>query len=394
MLIETKIKFYFRENENEKNFEATADYLKTLSKILYYVPNVSLHQVNVITELTIHLTKRFPEMKLRNENYTTSALKATFVNMSKLDKKLQQDYFNTFCKYIQINTFFLYYYIYFILHSFLVREGILWSCSHTLLVDIELQQEFQKTSEQPISYKNYLPLWCSLFDIDNKEEYSKGLILQIFNEFVNVLISFIDKLNLNVTIQENNFFSNDFFLLKADNETDFRFFINLVDLFVDVFDKVEAVLFQDCLEKLLIYLIKCSYKHPLISGFYKLIEVIFKKPDVFIDYEMDLNQSTRELIPQYLSDILEQVCRFSGELQLSCIYLIFNTPPFFISDLVNQTSSVFKIAFEIGSTDLSLAFCALETLENWVKDSSMQCSNDFLKNVVLYTEPYLSSEES
>lgn len=275
---------------------------------------------------------------------------------------------------------------------FPVRDGILWSCSHTLLVDVELQQEIQNLPERPTCYKNYLDLWHTLFEVDKQAEYSAFLIAQIFEEFVTVMMAFIDKLNLEVKAPQDEDSPLDrTFSLEAANETDFRVFINLVDLYVEVFDKVEGYLFQNWTEKLLIYFIKYSYKYPLISAFYKLIESVFKKVD---NETAAFSESTNELITGYLADVLKLVCGFSDELQKSCLYLVLNIPATFVKHLIERIVPVFKIAFNIGLTDLSLAFVALDTLESWMRQPDVRYSNEFLGNVIRYTEPYLASEES
>lgn len=262
------------------------------------------------------------------------------------------------------------------------------------MIDVEFQQEITPDQEN-LSYKNYLPLWQTLFQVNDIAHFDidETLFLRIFDDFVRTLMNFIDKLNLNLTSEENECFSNPLLSMKAANETDYRFFVNLTDLYADIFDSIDSVVFQNWIENLFVYFVKASYKHPLISGFYKFIEVMFKKPDVFNEDE-SIHQSTRDLIAQYLSDVVELVPTYSGELQLSCINLIFSIPSIFISDLTDKLVVVFKIAFHLGLTNLSLAFYALETLENWSKSSGIAFTNEFFTQIVNFLEPYLSSEES
>jgi DNA-dependent protein kinase catalytic subunit len=271
----------------------------------------------------------------------------------------------------------------------LVYEGTLWSCSHALFVDIELQQEIKNLPEYPLCYKNYLPLWHSLFKIEN---YQLEFIQQIFYELVSVLILFIDQLNLNVKPKQNKFLSDTSLSLKAENEADFRYFINLVDLYTQIFEEINIELLENHVERILKCFIKFSYKYPMVSGFYKLIKVIFRKPNIFHDYHTCVSEFTRELIPQYLSDVIQLIYKFSDELQLSCIDLIFNTPVFFITERI-EVIPVFKIALKIGLTDPSLAFCALETLRNWSNSLQNEHLTNFYKNIFSYVEPYLTEED-
>ncbi|XP_023247140.1 DNA-dependent protein kinase catalytic subunit-like [Copidosoma floridanum] len=360
--------YYTKEKEADDDFECVAQFLKALAQFVHYMPDASNYHIGVIIELSIYFVKRYGETKMQNKLHATNALKDTFHHMSNLEKNIQHEYFNSF-----------------------FREGILQSCSHTLLIDVEIKEEIENTKE--LSYKNYLLLWNDLFKMDN-QEYPKFLIYQIFNEMVSVFVSFIDKLNLSIKTCDDETLSGSSFLFKAENELDFLFFINLIDLHSEIFCEVDSCLLQASVEKLLEYFIKCSYKHPMVSGFYKIIKVIFEKPDVFTDYKTSFGKSTRELIPQYLSDVLKLVGGFSDELQLTCIYMIFGSPVFFIKDLIQEMSSIFKIAFHMGLTDLSVAFCALSTLEQWIKSIEYKYPADLIKNIIYYLEPYLSSEES
>lgn len=272
----------------------------------------------------------------------------------------------------------------------LVYKRILWSCSHPLFIDVELQQEIQNLSEHPVCYKDSLQLWHELLKIHNDDE---KLVKSIFKEIISVLFSFVENLNLNVKSQQNKFRPDVSLSHKAYNEAHFRYFINLVDLYVDIFKEVEVTLLQEHVERLLRYFIKCSYKHPLVSGFYKLIEVIFKKLDDLYNYETHFHKYTCELISQYLLDVLQRISGFSDELLLSCIYLVFSTPLFFISDLVDETISIFEIAFKIGlKNNIPLTFCALETLEKWSSSFKDDDLNEFWKNVIVYIEPYFAMQ--
>ncbi|XP_058796465.1 DNA-dependent protein kinase catalytic subunit-like [Phymastichus coffea] len=362
MLAVRALPFYEKE-EIDKDFEMIIDYLQSLSKVLIHMPEVTKHQLNVVIELSICLAKKFPQYTNSFQKYSTKVLKIIFVNISQLDNNLHSEYFVSF-----------------------FYEGILWSCSHAISIDVELQQEIEPNKEN-WSYKNYLLFWQSLFQDEDP------LFLQIFDYFVQTLTTFIDKLNLNLTVEHNECFSNPLLSMKAVNETDYRFFINLTDLYCDIFDSIDSVLFQNWIEKLFIYFIKSSYSHPLVSGFYKFIEVILTKPDVLSEYKETFNRSSSDLISQYLVDIVTLIPTYSGELQLSCINLIFSIPSSFVLDVIDKLTVTFKIAFRIGLTNLSLAFNALETLENWSKNSDIKFSNEFYMQIVHSLEPYLSSEE-
>ncbi|XP_011499969.1 PREDICTED: uncharacterized protein LOC105363866 [Ceratosolen solmsi marchali] len=137
-----------KREQEDKNIQLLPDYLQALSEILNYLPSISLYKLNIIIKFSILNVKKFAELKIRNQTNAIDALKTTFVNIKRLENNLQRQYFHA-----------------------LFYEGTLWSCSHALFVDIELQQEIKNLSEYPLCYKNYLPLWHSLFKIENYQVY-------------------------------------------------------------------------------------------------------------------------------------------------------------------------------------------------------------------------------
>lgn len=228
-----------------------------------------------------------------------------------------------------------------------------------------------------------------MFRIDSKGEFNQ----QIVSEFFSVLILIVDKLNLNIVPQEDKELLSTCWSWKPQNEEDFRGFTNLVDFLIEILVEMEIVQISNWIEKLLTYFIKCSYKYPKVSGFYKLVQAIFNKLDVSCDYSIYCSKYTCELISQYLSDVLQLVVKFSYELQSCCIHLIFSAPLSFIADKMDEMLEIFEIAFKIGRSDLSLASRALETLESWTKNCENQHVND-CKNLVVHLEPYFTEEEA
>uniref|UniRef100_A0ABD2W9S2 non-specific serine/threonine protein kinase n=1 Tax=Trichogramma kaykai TaxID=54128 RepID=A0ABD2W9S2_9HYME len=358
--------YHLKSINDTEYFQELSSYTETLAKILVYSENVFYQQIYVIAELCGHLIKKFYQLCALNKNNVLNSIHNTFLHISKLKQNHQNEYFKHFLK-----------------------EAILWSCSHTLLIDVDVLQELQNLSEPPTCHKNYLPLWYSIFDIENKT--MQPINYTLIEEFIAVVIHFIEKLNLNLKTQDCDDLVGTLVSQKAENGIDFRFFINLVDLCKDVYEKIEVDLLQDHIDGLLVNFIQFSYKNPLISGFYKLIEVIFKKCDTSIDISKILSRSTYESTSRYLLDTLKLVHSFPGELQFSCVSLILSAPVALIENYIKDTVQLFEVAFKMGLNDYSLALCALNALENWIK--KVDFSESFLKLIVNHTEPYFLISE-
>ena len=81
-----------------KDFEYVPEYLQSLSEIMTNLQSPSLNELNTLTKLSILLIKKFSELHISTQNNVISALKSTFVNISKLERRFQQEYFFGTCK--------------------------------------------------------------------------------------------------------------------------------------------------------------------------------------------------------------------------------------------------------------------------------------------------------
>lgn len=274
-----------------------------------------------------------------------------------------------------------------------VYNGIIWTCSHTLLVDAELQRGLNNLPERPLCYKNYLPLWLYLLNPDNYRKH-RHITQNMIDSTIDVGIILIDKLNLNTKMKEDNVFSDIAFSQIAENEADFRTFVNIVDLYVDIINDLNSSLFINTIHKFLMKIISISYKHHLISGFYKLVHAIFKHVCILSNEENEIEIETLEMLYKYLINVLDLIPTFSNELLTTCLYLILNVPLRYVERILNSTIPAFKIAFTFGISDFELACTALNTLEKWTNHLDNQHITLFLQEVVPFLEPYLHSRES
>nr|XP_050866588.1 DNA-dependent protein kinase catalytic subunit-like isoform X1 [Vespula vulgaris] len=362
-----------REDVENIQFENISDYQEALSEILLHVSDVSIGQIKLLIRISIFSIKRYPDFSGIRKTYAISSLIKTIINIASINKILLDE--------------FLYN---------IILDGIVWTCSHTLQIDAELQRELRSLSECPTCYKNYLPLWCELLKPD-RYKYGKILIAQqVFDKLINIYIMLITKVNLNTKIKEDCILSDAALSQTAENETDFRIFLNMVDLMIDIIEQIEPFLLKNTIHKFLYEIIRMSYRYPLVSGFYKLVHAIIKNSEVFstVDNEDNNDTEIRELVHKYLINTLDQIISFSNELFTACLYLIMCMPITYVPNVLNRTIPTFKIAIMMSLNDFDLASVILDTLEKWISHLNREDTKDFLLEIIPNLELFLQSNES
>ncbi|CAL7934054.1 unnamed protein product [Xylocopa violacea] len=359
-----------RDDTEKAHLEDICDYQVALSEIILHMPDLSIDQINIITKLNTLLVKRFPDLPITSQNLAISSLINMIISIGVISKSLLDE-----CLYN------------------LIHEGIAWSCSHTLLIDAELQRGLYDLEELPICYKKYVPLWSQLLNPDRYREHMK-IVQDVVDSTINASMVLIGKLNLRTKMKEDNMFSDAVYSQIAENEADFRTFVNIVDLYVDVINKLRvSSLLVNTIHNFLLKMISMSYKNPLISGFYKLVHATFKHISNLMD-ENEIETKTQLMLYKYLTNVLDLIPTFSNELLTTCLYLILDMPITYVKQILNSTIPTFKIAFTVGVSDFELACTALDSLEKWRNHLDNQDMTVFLQEIVPFLEPYLHSGES
>lgn len=225
------------------------------------------------------------------------------------------------------------------------------------------------------------------------------MVQHVANTLMNVCITLVGRLDIRVKrIKEDIVYSDVALTQSALNQADFRVFTNLVDLYINVIDASELSLFANTVCRFLFEIVRLSYRYPLISGFYKLVRTGMK---IFVacasEEEEDTGESQwmKELLSNYLARTLDLISTFSNELLIACLYLILDSPHAYFKDALPCTLPAFRIAFTVGLSNLELAYTALITLETWTEQERQQKrTNELLREIVAYLEPYLRSTES
>ncbi|XP_043271824.1 DNA-dependent protein kinase catalytic subunit-like [Venturia canescens] len=380
LIVRRSSPLYSRENDEDTCFEELADYQEALSRIIRFLDNVSIDQMRALTALCSLMIKRFPELSIDDQRYATFSLNRTIINVRYTKEIFYQDFITN-----------------------ILYDGIVWSCSHMLLIDADLQRDISGTTENPITYKDYVPLWRGLLNPENysfateNNETRAAALQMVVDEVVTTCIRLMNTLNLNVSAKSNeSLFEDEETLQVPSNKSDFRIFLNLVDLYVEILPSIETFLWSNVLEKFIYELIKNSYRNPLISGFYKLVNATLASSGAFLhDETIKLsNNESFNLILQYLWNVMDALPHYPQELQISCLQLVLNIPETFVHRIVDRAVPAFQISLNLGLTNYEIATAALTALERWHEYLGAECPKKFISQIVPCLAMFLQSEES
>ncbi|XP_032675638.1 DNA-dependent protein kinase catalytic subunit-like isoform X2 [Odontomachus brunneus] len=368
------LSFSFSEQSDSSNVENVCYYQEALSQLLCHMSDVTTEKINILVKLSIYTIKRFPDLKITNNAFAISSLVRIICNIASIDRNLLQRYLDN-----------------------IIYDGIAWSCSHTLALDVELQREMGNLQQTPICYKNYLTLWTQLLNTEKYRRYCT--VQQVAETLVNVCMTLIDRLDIRVKQQYEDTALSDVALTQsAVNQTDFRVFTNLIDLYINLMDASDASLYTDIISDFLRQIIRLSYKYPLISGFYKLVRVALKILDCTTEKEEE--SEIKKLVSSYLTNIVKLLPTFSNELLIASLYLILDAPGIsYVAAAVRSSrlTLAFRIAFSMGLSDLELAYSALAALKIWIDSRQSredEHMDESIREIVPHLELYLRSTES
>lgn len=225
-----------------------------------------------------------------------------------------------------------------------ICEAVIWSCDCEPINTIE--------ESNGISYKSYLPLWKNLTNINNNiylkhniaADIKKTIVTKIFDELIIRLMVSTSKLNLKLKNTKNDNIDDEF---PPENPNDYIIFINMVDLYNSILESCSFDLFRKWIKRFSKHVIERSLNNPIVSGYYKLLTRCLKISN-FLNYFDDVKQkedklNTFKMIENFLEGIISKIQQFKGDLQLSCLNLIFAAPIAFIRNLLPALTPVFQV---------------------------------------------------
>lgn len=197
---------------------------------------------------------------------------------------------------------------------------------------------------------------------------------------------------------EELFFSDPNYDFEPKRVKDFHIFFNLVNFYQAIWDyqsmEYHKHNFLSWLNELAEVIISKSKKSPLVSGFLRMMQrilAIANRIDYFGNDLYESNASIYNNVYYYLSSIIRKAQQSSGELQIACLELLFNTPERMLCALIGDMIPAFRIAFSIGKTTLSLVDMAFDTIERYMasSDYSSNETKELLCAVLPYFDIYL-----
>ncbi|XP_055545143.1 DNA-dependent protein kinase catalytic subunit-like isoform X2 [Wyeomyia smithii] len=378
---------YMVDDKSRDSLEHLPDFVQALSDIMGYVRELSGIQLASLQNIVIGLIRDFHYLSTSHHELIINSLMKTFDNLSKLGGMVLETLLDK-----------------------VVLRGVIWSCSHMLVVDADQNRSAEDKPDwkDSITYKHYVPLWKGLLTQGTSLLVDKGpLIKVVYTHLMKKLFLILDKLDLSTrkrTVKDDTgelqelFFCDPNIDLVPVKPKDFHIFFNLVDLYQDLLRYNTQVneLFEDWIPVYFDYMVKKSIKHPLVSGFVKLIDLGLLLADGLQYFQSNYSFSkaaTTNLLVYYLELQIAKARHSTGELQLTCLRFVLAAPidilECFLED-TNELIEVLQISLKLGKGMLALANAALSCTRRIVAHDS-PISKDGREKVIERVLPLLDS---
>lgn len=383
-------------SKNKDELEHFPDYVQALSQIMEYIDELSGIQLATLQNIIISLIRQFHLLSTAHHFLAVNSLIHTFHNLVTLGSSILDDVLER-----------------------VTLQGVIWTCSHKLPLDVDNDWEHEKDWKEQITYKSYMSLWLGLLAEVDSSSFDRSLIVEkIYDHLIKTLFGILDKLDLATrkrTYHDKNgqdqeyFFCDPNYDLEPIRPKDFHMFFNLVDFYrtllreqpfknhVDHFTKWINQYFETLILK--------SIKYPLVSGFLKLLQTGFKIANRINYFNNDMYEENVEVynnVVYYLKSIISRVEQTNGELQLACLSLLFSAPTDILKDSIIEMIPAFSLSFELGRNSMLLyiAEMALSALERYI-DTKQRTSDEMksllkavLPNLDLYLQGFTSETSS
>lgn len=368
---------------SKKLLEHLPDYIQSLSEIMKNMKHLTAMQLSYLELIMIQLMRDFYYLNSNQHELVITSVLGTFSNLRHLGGSVFHE-----------------------LMDKVVFQGIIWACDRILPYEQDWTEE--KDWKDNVTYEKYLPLWKGLVS-DNRSNYQK-ISMTVLNVMLEKLFNIIEKLNFNLEKRknlENQEYDScdpnvDFVPVKPQ---DFHIFFNLVEFYVSVLKSISIIFKKEVIapwiEQACEQLIQKIYKHPLISGFVKLLEVIMKLGNdtkYFERFENNnsetSNRKLKDMLVIFLKHCIQRTEQSSSELQLSYLRLLFTFPTFLLRFQFNEMIPIFMMAFDYGKNlpFLWIASMSLRCMENLVEEAEDYSREKLLKKVMPVLETFLTTE--
>lgn len=378
---------------DKEQLEHFPDLVEALSQIMNHVSELTGTQICTLQNIVVSLIRHFHYLSTAHHDLAVNSLMKCFFNLSRLGETVLDDVL-----------------------SKVVYQGVIWTCSHHLVLDARGDWDTYQDWKDHLTYESYLPLWKGLLsDIDFCDYDRPQIVRKIYEYFMQTLFRLVDKLDLSTRKRvfrdeagnaEEYFFCDPNYDLEPVKKKDFHIFFNLVQFYRKILkDQPEASHLENFTKWINQYfeiMIMKSFSHPLVSGFYRLIQLglsICNKITYFKDRaennsRIEQIDPTFENVQSFIKATIATAQQTSGELQLSCLLMLFSTPNTMLKDLMQELIPVFITAFELGKTGtvMYIANSALSAMERYVnicKPNMKEIMTEFMEAILPHLDVYL-----
>lgn len=374
--------------DNSKNKDILEHYpafVQALSEIMEHTAELSAIQISSLQNIIIELMKNFYLLSRVHHELVVMSLLKTFENLSKLGTVLDD-----------------------VLEK-IIMQGVIWACSHEIKLTANTNWDTQKDWKEHITYENFIQLWLGLLAYSEEQFEIKE---RIYSHYMNALFVIIDKLDLSTkkrVFKDSNgqdqelYFCNPNLDLVPVKPKDFQIFFNVVEFYTDVLkqqnDKSHINLFTKFINQFVKKMIAKAFEYPLVSGFLKFLEVAFWIANKLNEYEpltTQIEEQTIVNVRSFIKTIIPKSLQTSGELQISCLRLIFSLPVFLLKELSDVLIPVFQTGFDIGRSVhfmASITLTAMERLTSSLKENDIERLSRLLESVLPCLNTYLQSND-
>lgn len=369
--------FILNQDKIEEHLDYLPNYIKSLSNIISNIENVEDGHTVLLLQMVILMVRYFPRVSRLHHKLVIESVILTFLNLKSNSNKLFANFLET-----------------------TVYQSVQWTCSHRPATEIE-----NENSKLP-TFKKYLPFWTGLFNELHKDfkrcdfEDKKYIYKELYKELIaNTLLKILYKLNVNTCIQNEELpFTNPESCLQPKQSHDFVIFINVVDFYVEMLKNLDKAELREYILTCMYHIMKFSIKHPLISGFYKLLAAwlhIANALNYFSSNRITTRndiKKTYEILSKFLYDIIWKTKHYKEDLQISCLEVILAMPLHLIKDHLPYLGSILASVFTVGHGYLNIVEMGIDAIQNWYNILPKENTEDFLKDVLPSLDFYLRSK--
>ena len=259
-------------------------------------------------------------------------------------------------------------------------------------------------------WPRYVVIWTHLNggSVDKSKYYSysevdvNNVAGEFYSCFITQLLNLCKTLNLNVhtSVDDKEEKMHDDVAAavslgdeaSAENLGDMQTFLQLIEWAQKVIDESPAEGLIPWVNPMCSELMDATNTNSSISGFYKLIGTVLRVADR-ASYFTQRGAAEKEqvilLFRSFLTEVLQDTRRFSGELLAAILRLLLSMPSVILS--VVELVSPLKRALEVGLQHPPTAEVALDTLEGWLEEEHLDELSPYFPSIAHHLNVYLES---